>query len=769
VESITRTSAFVRLARLLLISFIAVASVPACIKPSVIRHEVPIPYHLPAQLPPGAERLPLKVGIYYSPEFENYEHFDRTFGESGVATPVGYFSIRQFKSMLFAMFQRSESVDRRPPYAAGGPASEFQLIIEPRIERFAANIETFSMGPLTARIDYRFKLYLPDGTTLATWNISASDTGEKSGWDSGVKFYEERTKALVQKSSNQFMQKFFDAPEVKTWLAEISEKNAGAAKLAKAPDSAFDVNASALASGAAVVVANMTLEGVDVSAKLYWQVGPTRIPVGNSSVKSRILAAHLTVKNNRAEPIVIDPSNLRLHTNQFATLTPDSARSVAQRMFRDGTYGDDGTTAAFFAGGIFGVLASMDQANVNDQMIKTTTDELRRAELDNQTIDPNQTASGIAYFIALGVDGKLDEPELRVSIFDPSQRKSYETTLNMTTGTATGGTLLLAGLKPPESVPEKIKVVEAPQQAEEAADTTTGPLRVGVLPPAFFAPTLPSSTFNEERIYSAIRVYVRNHDALDVVYDYATNQAEDVYDRSRLWSDSFVDKSPRETNVKAAAKTLGVDVAVMAWINTTWTGTKTDLYLVDVSGDRMHKTNGWASQADKLIARAFQPVINRHARRGGGAITATGGALLLAGSKPPESTIGTTEKAVATATVHTQSRRQLLNPTELRVLLTGNTFTGQTSKGIKFHVYYRADGAMFGILLSGRSKGKRDDGTWNVTDERGHCRQWIKWAGAAEDCFNLFRYSGSVIYEQNSGAEGRKGSGVMRTGNPENL
>ena len=145
-----------------------------------------------------------------------------------------------------------------------------------RIEHFAANIETFSMGPLTARMDYRFKLYLPDGTTLATWNISASDAGERSGWDSGVKFYGERTKALVQKSSNQFMQKFFDAPEVKTRLAEISEKKAGAVKLAKAPDSAFAVNATALASGAAAVVANMTLEGVDVSAKLYWQVGPTQ-------------------------------------------------------------------------------------------------------------------------------------------------------------------------------------------------------------------------------------------------------------------------------------------------------------------------------------------------------------------------------------------------------------------------------------------------------------------------------------------------------------
>lgn len=147
----------------------------------------------------------LKAGVYYSPEFENYEHYDRTYGESGIATPVGEFSVRQFDSMLFEMFENVRPVGHRPPYAANDPASEYHVIIEPRIERFAANIETFSMGQLTARIDYRFKLYLPDGTSLATWNISASDTGERSGWDSGVNFYGERTKALVQKSSNQFI------------------------------------------------------------------------------------------------------------------------------------------------------------------------------------------------------------------------------------------------------------------------------------------------------------------------------------------------------------------------------------------------------------------------------------------------------------------------------------------------------------------------------------------------------------------------------------
>ena len=210
---------------------------------------------------------------------------------------MGEFSERQFDSMFSKMFESEHLVGARPPYAANDPASDFQIIIEPRIERFALNIETFSMGPLTARIDYRFMLYRPDGTTLASWDISASDTEKKGGWETGVTFNGARTKAVVRKSSTLFMQKFFDAPEVKTFLAEISDKKAGAAQIAKAPDAAFDVNAGALASGATAVLADSTLSGVDIKASLHWQVGFASLPIQTSTVRSDVLAVHLTIKN----------------------------------------------------------------------------------------------------------------------------------------------------------------------------------------------------------------------------------------------------------------------------------------------------------------------------------------------------------------------------------------------------------------------------------------------------------------------------------------
>ena len=123
----------------------------------------------------------------------------------------------------------------------------------------------------------------------------------------------------------------------------------------------------------------------------------------------------------------------------------------------------------------------------------------------------------------------------------------------------------------------------------------------------------------------------------------------------------------------------------------------------------------------------------------------------------------------ATVTVHAQSQTQPLTPQEVRVLLTGNTFTGESSIGNGFHVFYKADGRMYGLLFKGPWKGKRDDGTWDVTKEKGHCRQWSQWARREQQCFKIYRDGERLKYEQTSAYKVLKGSGYMRKGNPENL
>ncbi len=119
--------------------------------------------------------------------------------------------------------------------------------------------------------------------------------------------------------------------------------------------------------------------------------------------------------------------------------------------------------------------------------------------------------------------------------------------------------------------------------------------------------------------------------------------------------------------------------------------------------------------------------------------------------------------------VPAQSQPQLLTPEDVRELLAGNTFTGESDVGNGFHVFYKVDGTMYGLLFKGPWKGKRDDGTWVVTNEKGHCRQWSQWAQQEKQCFKIYRDGERLKYEQTSAYKVRKGSGYMRKGNPENL
>lgn len=896
-----------------LILLVVVASLTACInvKTPVRRLEVPVPYRMPAQLPPGAERLPIKAAVYYSPEFKNYEHFDRTFGESGIATPVGEFSVRQFNSMLSAMFTSVSPVDKRPPYAPNTPGSNAQIIVETRIERFDLDIGTFAIGPLTARVEYRFKLLLADGTTLATWKISASDTGEKGWMTHGVDFNGARTKALVRKSSDEFMEKFFDAPEVKTWLAELKSKESQSLQIARTPDATFDVNASALASSAAAVVASMTLEGVEVSSHLYWQAGLDQIPIQRSSAKSPVLATRITIENNRKEPIVFDPTTLRLRTNRFSVLKPDSPRTVAERFLRGDGSGGAGAAEIFFGpavGAIAGGFAEMDQANRKDAMLRKITTELGRVQLEDQTIAPGKTVSGMAYFIALGIDANLDEPELRVSIADPSQRNTYETALNMNTGTGTAGTLVLAKLKPPENIskatsvaakpkppisavasePESLRVailpmafvnptlpsnaekeldanrairsyirdepalflafdymdksdsvpanaysvwegpmtkkrpdeyklrevakemevdvlvlawisgnrarpeldlyvydinkeklhegtgnlvdsqdllpsmfakIEMPNFPTEAAATMTEPLRVGLLPPYFYG----HGSGNQEvegEIYKEIRRYIASKQNFDLFYDYAMQHGSMSLNTHAVWQGTAVEKVPDKEKIQAIGKELGADVLVLTWIKAKSYGARNEigLYVFEVASGKMHQGTDVLAHANGFVASMFGPIEKRKMRQ-----------LASANTVANVPTEGSRSAIAASVTEQSPSLRQLLSPTEIGLLLTNNTVTGETGKGTRYHVYYRADGTAYGETLSGKYKGDRDDGVWQVTDERGFCLEWTQWLGGEKRCYNVFRHGGRVIFEQNSGHEGGKSSGVIRQGNPENL
>lgn len=105
---------------------------------------------------------------------------------------------------------------------------------------------------------------------------------------------------------------------------------------------------------------------------------------------------------------------------------------------------------------------------------------------------------------------------------------------------------------------------------------------------------------------------------------------------------------------------------------------------------------------------------------------------------------------------------------ELRSYLAGNTSSGKTEKGAKFHVYSSPDGTMFGRSINKYNNEYQDSGTWEITKDSQYCRKWNKWREGKRDCFQVYALEGNKFRMK---AIGRRYESIftVRQGDPEKL
>ncbi len=140
--------------------------------------------------------------------------------------------------------------------------------------------------------------------------------------------------------------------------------------------------------------------------------------------------------------------------------------------------------------------------------------------------------------------------------------------------------------------------------------TTTGPLHVGILPPAFMNPTLPSSMQKEDDFYSEARRFIRSEPSLTVSFDYVARSGVrsrvGSWETHSVWQGSVVKKVPDNAKMRAIREELGVDILVLAWISDgDRANTTVDFYGFDVANGKMHQGTDVLGQAKGLVASTF--------------------------------------------------------------------------------------------------------------------------------------------------------------------
>ena len=181
-------------------------------------------FNAPVDAPPapavsGEQRVPVAVGVYYSPEFLAYTHRQSYgFGPHSVEFDVGESSAIHFSRVFNAYFQRALRFSDRP--TAARPAADVDAVLIPEIEQLTMTDPSLYgwAGTWRTELVYRFHLVDPAGQPIANWTVEG--VGSKGGVDwVGPKIPGEAFAAALEEAGRNFVNRFSHVPEVSRWLS----------------------------------------------------------------------------------------------------------------------------------------------------------------------------------------------------------------------------------------------------------------------------------------------------------------------------------------------------------------------------------------------------------------------------------------------------------------------------------------------------------------------------------------------------------------------
>jgi len=183
-----------------------------------------------ARLPvsPAVEQIPLRVGVYYSPEFVEYTKKAELIGCApngrkdrwGIfyIFPVGTTSREVFDQIITSMFATVTRTSGPPQSLIG--ASSLDGMLEPRIESFdwdtVCSDRYFSSGKFMAKVQYVVNLYDSlDGHLVASIRAEGQHSEKpKLSLDNNY-----GAAGAIQDAMAKFVIDFYEQPEVKRWLS----------------------------------------------------------------------------------------------------------------------------------------------------------------------------------------------------------------------------------------------------------------------------------------------------------------------------------------------------------------------------------------------------------------------------------------------------------------------------------------------------------------------------------------------------------------------
>ena len=202
--------------RMKYLCFLFLLSLSGCATNITVKGTVPTPL---------VAKAPVKVGVYYSPDFRKFRHQEVVDQRSTYNIDFGAQNLSFFRTLMSAMFQSVVEIQQPPPLAPG-TAPQLDGIIVPEIVKYGfLTPEISGLNFYSASINYRITLYNRDGKRVGEWMLVGYGKSE-AGLFGGDEALASATLLAIRDGSARIAIDIPKDPAFVAWVQESANRTA---------------------------------------------------------------------------------------------------------------------------------------------------------------------------------------------------------------------------------------------------------------------------------------------------------------------------------------------------------------------------------------------------------------------------------------------------------------------------------------------------------------------------------------------------------------
>ncbi len=172
---------------------------------------------------PVLDKLPLKIGVYYDPEFRGHEFYDEADSreESDWIVRTGEAQVEMYNTLLPGMFEEVVLLNALPRRDRVDTVLEQGLdaVLVPHVQELQYSIPNHTkINVFEIWMRYRYELYAPDGELLAEWSMTSYGKTPTAFLRSAEAAVNLAAVVALRDAGANFAMNFTRVPEVQTWM-----------------------------------------------------------------------------------------------------------------------------------------------------------------------------------------------------------------------------------------------------------------------------------------------------------------------------------------------------------------------------------------------------------------------------------------------------------------------------------------------------------------------------------------------------------------------